>query len=677
MHFLVRLLKTASICCISMFLFVNNLSAQTSWEEWVQQLAENEESDSYALETIIEELTELKEHPIFINSATKKQLERIPFLSDKLVENILYYLYKFGPMLSAKELMMVEDMDRQTMEYLSPLLTFQTTEKEEDKLTLKQIFKYGIHEFSTRVNIPFYIKEGYRDTYLGDRFYHQFRYMYRYSDHLYVGITAEKDAGEPFFKGYNKKGYDFYSPYVFIRNIGKINALALGNYRLGYGYGLVMNTGFSMGKTASLSTLDSGSKGIKKHSSTDEFNYFQGIACSYQLTKRWSADVFYSYRKMSGNVDNQFITSLKKDGYYRVQNDFNKRNTFNNQLIGSHIRYNGKFVDCGLTAVYNVFNKVLKYPLRYYNTYYARGRDFFHVGMNYKFFWKDFIFSGETAIDKKGKIATLNKLTYSPNSDIQWVVMNRFYDVAYQSMYAKSFGEGSSVQNESGIYIGLETSILRNFKIHAYGDYFYFPWKRYLVSKAGTTGFDGVLQITYSPTYELDMFIRYRYKNKMKDYTDEEDEKHTIPYIQHRWKYQLNYQMKDIGSLKTNIDYVHNHYQNQSSSQGVLVAQSAGYQFKHFPLKLDINVAWFRTDNYQSRISLYEKGLLYMFSIPSFYGEGMRYALLARYQWNENLMIQAKYGLTHYWDRNTIGTALEQIYGNMKGDLYLQMRWKF
>lgn len=119
----------------------------------------------------------------------------------------------------------------------------------------------------------------------------------------------------------------------------------------------------------------------------------------------------------------------------------------------------------------------------------------------------------------------MNMLRYSPKGSFQLVVMNRFYDVAYQSMYANSIGEGSSVQNESGFYIGLETNILRYFKLNTYGDLFYFPWKKYQVSKNGTHGFDGVFQLSFSPRYELDMFIRYRYKNKYKDFTPEEGEK--------------------------------------------------------------------------------------------------------------------------------------------------------
>ena len=662
---------------LSMFLLVDNLKAQSSWEEVVEQLASQGEEGSYNLETLFEELEDWKAHPVNINTATKEQLEKFPFLSPQLVENMLYYLYKYGPMLSEKELLMVEDMDRRTVRYLLPFITFGNAEKQSVTPTFQQVLKYGKQELVTRFDIPFYTKKGYNTHYLGYGFYHNIRYSFRYADKVYAGITAEKDAGEPFFEGKNQKGYDYYSPYLFIRNIGRIKALAVGNYRLGYGYGLVMNTGFGMGKTATLATLENASKGIRKHSSTDEYHYFQGVALSYRLSDRWTADVFHSYRKMGGTVDNRFITSLKEDGYYRTESDFKKRNTFSNQLTGSYIHYNGKQYELGLTAVYHVFNKVLNPPLRSYNIYYPRGRDFFNTGIHYKFFWKRFAFWGETAVDKEGKIATLNALRYSPKVHTRFLVMNRFYDAAYQSLYARSVSEGSNVQNESGLYIGLETNFLRYFKINASADWFYFPWKRYLVSRAGTSGFDGLLQISYSPVYELDMFIRYRYKTKYKDHTDKYDVKSAIPYIQQKARYQLVYSHAGGWMLKTTVDYVHARYSGCNASQGILVAQSAGYPFRRLPLRVDGSIAWFHTDDYNSRISLYEKSLLHMFSIPSFYGRGMRFSLLARYECSEHLMFQAKYGITHYRDRKTIGTSWEQIDGNVKSDLYLQVRVKF
>lgn len=685
-----RLLKTWLIVCLSMCFPVSSLTAQETWEHIIEQLIENnEEISSSNWQNLVEDLAELKEHPININTATKLKLEKFPFLSDRLIENILYYIYKNGPMLTDKELMMIQDMDIHTARVLKLFITFQQPDIERHNPTLKNILKYGKQELSTRVDIPFYTRVGYQSytsdyikenpnkRYLGKSFYHNVRYQFRYSDKIYVGLTAEKDAGELFFTGKNQKGYDYYSPYLFIRDMGKLNALALGNYRLSYGYGLVMNTDFSMGKSATLFTLSNKASGIKKHSSTDEYNYFQGIAGSIRISKRLTADAFYSYRKMDGIVDNQFITSIKEDGLHRLPKDYEKKNSFNNQLIGSNIHYNGKYFEAGLTAVYNVFNRVLNTPLRSYNKYYPRGRDFFNMGMNYKFFWKDFILQGETAMDKNGKIATMNILRYSPKENFQLLVMNRFYDVAYQSIYSRSISEGNLVQNESGFYIGLETSFLRYFKLTAYGDFFYFPYKRYQLSKNGTNGFDGVFQLSYSPCYQLDMFIKYRYKNKYKDFTPENENKVTLPYIQQKWKYQLNYSPTDELRLKTILDYVHNGHRKQKSSQGILIGQNVGYKFKKFPLQLDAGFSWFHTDDYASRISIYEKGLLYSFNVPSFFGKGERYTFNARYELNEHMIFQAKYALTHYRDRKIISSGLEQIEGNIKSDLYMQLRLIF
>ena len=682
--------KTWLIACLSIVFPVDNLLAQESWENIIEQLVDNnDEISSSNWQNLMEDLAELKEHPININTATKEQLEVFPFLSDQLVENILYYIYKNGPMLTDKELMMVQDMDIRTARVLKLFITFQQSDKEPSKPTLKNILKYGKQELSTRVDIPFYTRAGYQPftsdyieenpnkRYLGKSFYHNVRYQFHYNDNIYVGLTAEKDAGELFFVGKNRKGYDYYSPYIYMRNIGKLKTLALGNYRLNYGYGLVMNTDFGIGKTTTLSTLGNKARGIKKHSSTDEYNYFQGIAGSIYLTKRLTADAFYSYRQMDGIVDNSFITSIKEDGFHRIPRDYEKKNTFTNQLIGSNIHYNGKYFEAGLTAVYNVFNKVLKYTPRIYNKYYPQGRDFFNAGINYKLFWKRFTLQGETAMDKHGKVATMNMLRYSPKESFQLLVMNRFYDVAYQSIYARSIGEGSSVQNESGFYIGLETSFLRYFKLMTYGDFFYFPYKKYQLSKNGTSGFDGIAQLSYSPSYQLDMLIRYRYKNKYRDFTPENGEKIVLPYIQQKWRYQLNYSPVNELVLKTTMDYVHNAHRNQKASQGLLIGQSAGYKFKKLPLQLDANFAWFQTDDYASRISMYEKGLLYSFNIPSFYGKGERYTFHVRYELNKHFIFQAKYALTHYRDREVISSGLEQIEGNMKSDLYMQLRMKF
>ena len=664
-----KLLKLLLIITTLSFHFVNESYSQ----EVLEDLAELVNNDEEYGELYLEELSDYLTNPLNINEATKEDLENFPFLSDKLIENILYYLYRYGPMLTDKELMMVEGMDKKTYQLFKSFIIVKQPEHKK-RIKLKNLFKYGKHEFISRLDIPFYKKEGYKKEYQGYPYYHSTRYQYHYNTRVYAGITMENDPGEPFFVGNNKKGYDFYSPYLYIHDVGKMQSFVLGNYRANYGYGMVINTNYGLGKTAVLNTLLNRNTGLKKHSSTDEYNYLQGIGIGYQLSKRWQLDIFHSFRKMDGTVDNLFIKSLKKDGYHRTIKEIEKQHTFSNELIGSHLDYNGKYIEWGLTAVYNVFNKSLNPVQKYYNTFETRGRDFFNIGTNYKIFMGRFAFFGETALDKKGRIATLNMLRYSPNTKTQILVMNRWYDMKYQSIYARSVAEGGKVQNEEAFYIGLETKLIRNITLNCYGDFFYFPYKKYLIDKTGTTGFEGVTQMNYSPTYELNMFIKYRYKQKAHNYTVN-NKRNVASTYQNKVRYQLNYS-RNRWALKTIMEYNRIDYRYKEPSKGYLVSQNLGYSWRKTPLVFDATFSWFNTDDYASRISVYEKGLLYAFSIPSFYDKGYRFALNGRFEISKNIILQCKYAETNYLNKTEIGSGLEKIPHHSKRDVYIQIRWK-
>lgn len=59
---------------------------------------------------------------------------------------------------------------------------------------------------------------------------------------------GEKDAGEPFFALQDKK--DMITILLLsVQNLGRMKSLALGNYKLSFGQGLVLGTDFGLGKT--------------------------------------------------------------------------------------------------------------------------------------------------------------------------------------------------------------------------------------------------------------------------------------------------------------------------------------------------------------------------------------------------------------------------------------------
>ena len=122
--------------CVSVIFTCLNVCAQSAWMEWEEQIGE--EADLSSWEEQYENLSELAEHPFNINTITKEQLEQLPFLSDKIIENILYYIYKYGPMVSKKELLGIEGMDWQTRRFLEDFIYIGASDKEEDKVYWKK-----------------------------------------------------------------------------------------------------------------------------------------------------------------------------------------------------------------------------------------------------------------------------------------------------------------------------------------------------------------------------------------------------------------------------------------------------------------------------------------------------------------------------------------------------------
>ncbi|WP_288241161.1 helix-hairpin-helix domain-containing protein [uncultured Bacteroides sp.] len=666
-----KLLKSGVF--LSMLLITPVLEAQNTtvslWEENIEQLSMDEEEKNW--EDELEELSNRLQEPVNINVTTKHELEQFPFLSDIQIENILAYVYIHGQMQTIYELQLVEEMDKRTIDLLLPFVCVHPVAEKRGFPRLKSLLKYGKQEVLTRLDVPFYTRKGYQKNYLGPSMYHSLRYGYRYGDYLQMGVTAEKDAGEPLFALHNGKGYDYYSIYFLLRNLGRLKTLAVGNYKLSFGQGLVVSTDFRLGKTYSLSTLDNRSGGIRKHSSTDEYNYFRGAAATVEIIPALQISGFYSHRSMDGVVEQDEITSIYKTGLHRTEKEAEKMNAFTLQLMGGNINYEMNNLKVGLTGIYYFFSHTFQPELRTYAKYNMQGNNFYNAGIDYKYRLNRFILTGEAAMGKRG-YSLLNQLKYNILTGYQLSIVHRYYTHDYWAMFACSFGESSTPQNENGWYMAAEAAPFAHWKFFASLDLFSFPWWKYRISKP-SQGVDAMFQSLYSPKRNLSMYINYRYKRKERDVAGTNG-KVILPTYYHRLRYRLTYSPDNL-QLRTTVDYNHFHSQGREGSQGYQLTQSCSYVFS-FPLKLSVQGTYFHTDDYDSRIYASEKGLLYTFYTPSFYGQGFRFSACARYDMNKAFMLLVKFGQTIYQDRETIGSGNDLIQGNKKADLQMQLRIK-
>lgn len=658
------------------------------WMEYVEELADETE-DTERIESLYADLSYLVEHPMDLNIATFDQLKRLPFLSDRQIEHILSYRERYGNMLSIYELRNMEEMDYQTIALLVPFVYVGDFSVEKRQFSVKNVLKYGKQEVQIRYDRCLQQKSGYRDQpdsvleqypnrkYLGEPFYHSLRYSYTFDDRFQAGFVAEKDAGEPFWNAYHK-GYDFYSAHIFLKDLnGWLKSLAIGDYKVSFGQGLVISNDFSLSRTAMVTQAERRSNGFRRHYSTNEQDFFRGVAGTIAI-HHWDISLFYSYRKMDAGVDSTVFTSLKTDGLHRLQRDWEKRRTLPLQVYGGNIRYALPNFHIGFTALSYSFGKYRMEPTeKPYNLFYFRGSD--NVNLSIDYMWKNDRIKcyGETALSKNGAVSTLNALQLTPVSYLSFLMLYRYYDCRYQALFGNAFSQGSTVQNEQGFYMGLRWTPVAYWKISLYADLFRFPWLKYGID-APSTGKEYMAQVDYVDHRDFSVYFRYKYKQKEKNQTlEEENIVQIIPYRQHRFRLQGTYKIYAPFVCKTAVDGVIYDESVEDASKGILFSQGVGWRPSSFPFQADGYFAWFHTDDYSSRISSYEKNILYAFNMPSFYGEGIRLAFTFRLDLWKRCSLSAKWAYTRYRDRDVIGTDTEAIEGSHKTDLYALLRWKF
>jgi hypothetical protein len=653
--------------------------------EYVEEMASEMEDDA-RMEALYAELSYLTDHPVDLNVVTAEQLRKLPFLSDTHIESILAYRKRYGYMATVYELKAIEDLDFQTIELLLPFVYIGTKKVDKRPFTVDNLLKHGNNELQIRYDPLLQQKKGYRSqpdsvldknpnrSYLGEPFYQSLRYSYTFDERLQFGLVAEKDAGEPFWNK-RHKGYDFYSFHLLLKDMRWLKSLALGDYKVSFGQGLVISNEFTPSRNAIVAQAERRTYGFRRHFSTNESDFFRGAAA----TARWGKvdfSFFYSYRKVDGNrVDSNTVSSIKTDGLHRLARERQMQQILPMQTFGGNIRYATPHARFGLTALsYSFGNYQLNPDPKPYNLFFFRGRSNTNLSVDYLLSNRYLKFFGETAISANTAPATLNALQFTPTSGFTFLLLHRYYDKKYQAYYGDAFSQNSTVQNEQGFYLALQFTPFAYWKLSTYADFFRFPWLRYGVD-APSSGNEYMAQIDYTQLKNVSFYLRYKYKQKEQNATmPNKASAAIIPNKQRRLRLQSQYKIH-VFTCKSAVDGVL-YDQESRRSTGYMLAQSIGWKPGSSPFQADIYASYFHTDDYNARLSSYEKNILYAFNTAQLYGKGARLSTTLRWDLPVHLSLFAKLAYTRYADRDRIGTALEEIEGNQKTDLSLLLRWR-
>lgn len=617
-------------------------------------------------------LSELKDNPLDINSATREQLSQIPFLDSGQIEDIQAYVYLHGNMRSLGELQLIGSLDYETRRLLS-LLVYAGDGVGRSNMPdrLSDLFRYGRNELILRGDIPMYRRKGFDGRYAGGPVQHSMRYSYGWHDRIRLGVSADKDSGERFMTDRNTP-YDFLSGYVQIRDMGCLENIVAGNMKASFGRGLVLNTGFGMGKSMQMNTLDRTQVSFRPHSSVSESGFLTGVGGTVRMG-HFSISALASYTGRDATLsDAGLITSFKDDGYHRTSLELSKRHNIRETLYAGHLAWRHNGMDMGATVLTNRFDHGIAWKNDIYNGATPSDRWYWNVGTDYSIRRSRFSFSGETAISDNLCWATLNMLTVKLSGGSRLTALLRHYDSRYNVFHGSSFAEGE-LRNEDGLYLAMSGRVGR-MDVLSYLDIFHFSQPRYGVSESSSGG-DVQLQVSYSPRDESDSYLmRYRFKCREQDSKVLESvEMDYTGRLKMQWVHSFSTHL----SLQSQLNFTHRFFPDDGFELGESISESLSCNPSKGRLQGSVSFSLFHTDSYAASVSTYEKGLPYSFNFLTMYGYGTRCSSVVRYDLTDGLRISVKFGSTLYFDRDEIGSSQQLIDSRHKEDVSLMLRMKF
>jgi hypothetical protein len=682
---------------ILVFLCLNQIAFTQEKEEIIQQriefISEQLEDESIDLTDVIAQLNYYFDHPINLNSATKEQLSSLGLLTDIQISDLILHRKLFGKFISIYEIQSLKYWDMQTIFRLLPFI------RVDDKLdqvhvSLREVLKYGKFEAFLRYQRILEDKAGYDEVpdsilassnsfYYGnpDRYYTRLRFSYR--TNFSVGVTAEKDPGEEFFKGTQKNGFDFYSAHAFYKGGKYLKAVAIGDYQIQIGQGLNLWSGYAFGKTADVSAVKRTAQALRPYTSVDETRFLRGAAIDLGY-KDFSLLVFGSHKGVDATIANSADTlvmeeleasSINLTGLHRTNSELERKNSLQETMAGANLRYEKSTFTFGLAGVYMGYDRVFNRDTVPYNLYDFRGQSTVGLSGDYSWTVRNFSFFGEIANSLHSKaFANVHGLLISLDRNVSMSLVYRKYDRAYTTFYNAGFREGSRTQNETGLYAGLKAQLTRSVSLSGYFDTFKFPWLRYQVD-APSDGHEIMIQPTYRPNRELEIYARFREQRRSRNSRDSDNTVTEIEdVIQRNYRINFSYKVSDAIQLKSRIEYVTINRLSMPNEQGMIFTQDLVYKPKSSPLDLSLRYALFDTDSYDTRIYSFESNALYVFSVPAYYYRGSRAYVMLRYTFLRKCDLWVRYAINIFEGRDATGSGSEEVRGNTRTDLTVQLR---
>lgn len=615
-------------CCFPKGLYAQEEERYEVYEQKVEATTEDDLEEAPSVDVLRNLWEQARKKPYSINTVQREELESLQLLSPLQCNYFFEYRRLLGDFLSIYELQSIPGWNLETIRNLLPYLTIETPFRMSGNVVSS--LSKGTHSllFRTGGSLETLRYSRWR-TLPGDQgnpLRTLLKYQYQSSPFLELGFTGEKDAGERLF---NAKGFDFNSLHLFAKKLGKIKALALGDYTVSMGQGLIQWQGMAFHKSVAIAQIKRQGPVLAPYRSSGEFGFQRGAGVTISLGK-WEWSLFGSIKPLDARLEidtingRNIIRSFLSSGYHASSEELITRHNARETSFGSVLVLKGSKGSWGLNMMGYDFSHEIKREEAPYRLFAVQGKTWGNVSMDYSFGWKSIHWFGEWAMDLKKRMAAVSGLLWSPDPKMDLTLLGRILAGGYQSLYGNAFTENSLPGNENGFFAGTTLRPLYRWEINAYFDVFRFPWLRYRLDQPGE-GSEFLVQVAYKPSRNVEVYGRFKSEKKSLNKSGAEVSFHEVTStIKRQFRLQVEQRLSKQLENRARAELLWMKDSLQARPlPGYLLYAETRYLFSTGG-SLGGRVQYFETEGYGSRIYAFENDLPFGYSVPAFYEKGIR-----------------------------------------------------
>jgi hypothetical protein len=224
--------------------------------------------------------------------------------------------------------------------------------------------------------------------------------------------------------------------------------------------------------------------------------------------------------------------------------------------------------------------------------------------------------------------------------------------------------------------MGLNIVPSKQWAISLYADYFRFPWLKFRVD-APSKGYEALAQLTYTPTKTFKAILRYKTELKQQNTSLTVPLNYLDDVKKETFRIDVNWKLNKLIKLQHRFEMANYQKANTNPELGYVIYQDLAIAPINSKFTVNLRLAYFNTPSYNSRIYAYEDDILYNFSFGMYNGEGFRNYVNVKYKLFRSVDMWLRYALFHYKNLTTVGSGLDEINGNQKSEVKLQLRYQF